>query len=233
MAPVRKSTKKSATRKTKSKASSRKAPAKASKKTSTRKSASKKATSRKAAPKKAAPKKKKTAKAAPKKKAAAKGPEAAPSKAKAKATQKDSKAAQPAGRGGRRAPAIRSRKKKQPHVKPPALKGTPSALQSKLGNKWACYGCGAKFYDLNQPEPVCPRCGADQREKPADAPKPPPPPATKREPRSLAPYLDDDDAATRNESLTSEDLELELGGVSDDEDAEKSPTLGLDKPDED
>jgi hypothetical protein len=237
MAPARKSTKKAATRKTQAKASSRKAPAKASKKTSTRKSASKKATSRKAAPKKSAPKTKtasKAAKAAPKKKAAAKAPKAAPGKAsaKAKTSPKDSKAAQPAGRGGRRAPAIRSRKKKQPHVKPPALKGTPSALQSKLGNKWACYGCGAKFYDLNQPEPLCPRCGADQREKPADAPKPPPPRATKREPRSLAPYLDDDDAATRNESLTSEDLELELGGVSDDEAAEKPPTLGLDKPEE-
>ena len=238
MAPARKSTKKAATRKTKSKASSRKAPAKASKKTSTRKSASKKATSRKAAPKKSAPKKKavskasKTAKAAPKKKAAAKAPKAAPGKAKAKSSPKDSKAAQPAGRGGRRAPAIRSRKKKQPHVKPPALEGTPSALQSKLGNKWACYGCGAKFYDLNQPEPLCPRCGADQREKPKDAPTPPPPRATKREPRSLAPYLDDDDAATRNESLTSDDLELDLGGASDDEAVDKSPTLGLDKPEE-
>jgi rubrerythrin len=236
MAPARKSTNKTATRKTRSKAAGRKAPAKASKKASARKSASKKATSRKAAPKKSAPKKKTASKAAPKKKAAAK---AAPAKGKAKAKDskapkslKASKAAQPEARGGRRAPAIRSRKKKQPHVKPPALEGTPSALQSKLGNKWACYGCGAKFYDLNQPEPLCPRCGADQREKPKDAPTPPPPRSTKREPRSLAPYLDDDDAATRNESLTSDDLELDLGGVSDDEAVDKSPTLGLDKPEE-
>jgi hypothetical protein len=242
MAPARKSTKKTATRKTKSKAAGRKAPAKASKKASARKSASKKATSRKAAPKKSAPKKKtasKVAKAAPKKKVAAKAPKAAPTKgktnqkdSKAPKSLKASKAAAPAARGGRRAPAIRSRKKKQPHVKPPALKGTPSPLQSKRGTKWSCYSCGVKFYDLNQPEPLCPRCGADQREKPADAPKPPPPPATKREPRSLAPYLDDDDAATRNEPLTSDDLELDLGGVSDDEAVDKPPTLGLDKPEE-
>jgi hypothetical protein len=233
MAPARKSTKKSATRKTKSKAAGRKAPAKASKKASARKSASKKATSRKAAPKKSAPKKKTASKAAPKKNLAAKAPKAAPTTGKAnQKASKSLKAAQPGARGGRRAPAIRSRKKKQPHVKPPALTGTPSPLQSKRGTKWSCYGCGVKFYDLNQPEPLCPRCGADQREKPADAPKPPPPPATKREPRSLAPYLDDDDAATRNESLNSDDLELDLGGVSDDETVDKPPTLGLDKPEE-
>lgn len=228
MAPARKSTKKSATRKTKSKA-----PAKASKKASARKSASKKATSRKAAPKKSAPKKKTASKAAPKKNLAAKAPKAAPTTGKAnQKASKSLKAAQPGARGGRRAPAIRSRKKKQPHVKPPALTGTPSPLQSKRGTKWSCYGCGVKFYDLNQPEPLCPRCGADQREKPADAPKPPPATATKREPRSLAPYLDDDDAATRNESLNSDDLELDLGGVSDDETVDKPPTLGLDKPEE-
>lgn len=226
MAPARKSTKKSASRKSRSKASGRKAPAKPSKKASTRKAASKKAASRKAAPKKSAPKKKTVAKAASKKKAAAKAPKAAPSKGKT--GLKAAKGAKPDTRGGRRAPAIRSRKKKQPHVKPPALTGTPSGRHSKLGTKWACYGCGAKFYDLNQPEPLCPRCGADQREKPKDAPTPPPPPPPKREPRSLAPYLDDDDAATRNESLSTEDLDLELGAIADDEDVDKPPTLGLD-----
>jgi len=30
----------------------------------------------------------------------------------------------------------------------------------KLGSKWECFSCGAKFYDLNKPEPLCPKCGA-------------------------------------------------------------------------
>ena len=36
-----------------------------------------------------------------------------------------------------------------------------------LGAKWACFHCGAKFYDLNRPEPICPKCHSDQREQPA------------------------------------------------------------------
>lgn len=36
-----------------------------------------------------------------------------------------------------------------------------------LGNKFVCFKCGTKFYDLKKPDPVCPKCGADQRESPA------------------------------------------------------------------
>jgi uncharacterized protein (TIGR02300 family) len=36
-----------------------------------------------------------------------------------------------------------------------------------LGTKHACYKCGTKFYDMKKPEPICPKCGADQRESPA------------------------------------------------------------------
>ncbi len=59
----------------------------------------------------------------------------------------------------------------------------------QLGQRWVCYECGARFYDLKRPEPVCPRCKADQRESPtfekpkrgrgkkaAKAPAPPPEP---------------------------------------------------------
>jgi hypothetical protein len=38
--------------------------------------------------------------------------------------------------------------------------------KAKLGARWACYSCGAKFYDLGKPEPICPRCQADQRQSP-------------------------------------------------------------------
>lgn len=36
-----------------------------------------------------------------------------------------------------------------------------------LGTKYTCFKCGTKFYDLRKPEPLCPKCGADQRESPA------------------------------------------------------------------
>jgi uncharacterized protein (TIGR02300 family) len=36
-----------------------------------------------------------------------------------------------------------------------------------LGNKFVCFKCSTKFYDLKKPDPICPKCGADQRESPA------------------------------------------------------------------
>lgn len=34
-----------------------------------------------------------------------------------------------------------------------------------LGNRFVCYKCTTKFYDMKKPDPVCPKCGADQREQ--------------------------------------------------------------------
>lgn len=34
----------------------------------------------------------------------------------------------------------------------------------KLGTKYDCFSCGTKFYDLGKPEPVCPKCGANQKD---------------------------------------------------------------------
>lgn len=34
----------------------------------------------------------------------------------------------------------------------------------KLGNKYDCYSCGTKFYDLGKAEPICPKCGANQKD---------------------------------------------------------------------
>ena len=36
-----------------------------------------------------------------------------------------------------------------------------------LGNKHVCFKCSTKFYDFKKPEPICPKCGADQRQSPA------------------------------------------------------------------
>jgi uncharacterized protein (TIGR02300 family) len=39
-----------------------------------------------------------------------------------------------------------------------------------LGNKFVCFKCSTKFYDMKKPDPICPKCGADQRESPANKP---------------------------------------------------------------
>ena len=39
-----------------------------------------------------------------------------------------------------------------------------------LGNKFVCFKCSTKFYDMKKPDPVCPKCGSDQRESPANKP---------------------------------------------------------------
>ena len=41
-----------------------------------------------------------------------------------------------------------------------------------LGTKYTCFKCGTRFYDLKKPEPTCPKCGADQRQSPANKPSP-------------------------------------------------------------
>ncbi len=40
----------------------------------------------------------------------------------------------------------------------------------RLGGRHECYACGAKFYDLNKPEPVCPKCQANQLQRPKEEP---------------------------------------------------------------
>ena len=67
----------------------------------------------------------------------------------------------------------------------------------KLGFRWACYGCGAKFYDLGKDEPLCPKCGADQRDRPADEPRQHSTDhARPRVVRPMAQLLEDDEPAT-------------------------------------
>jgi hypothetical protein len=39
------------------------------------------------------------------------------------------------------------------------------SVKAKLGNRYTCFQCGTKFYDLNR-DPLCPECGSDQREAP-------------------------------------------------------------------
>ena len=43
--------------------------------------------------------------------------------------------------------------------------------KAALGTRYTCYQCEKKFYDLNRPEPICPGCGADQRDDPTPDPR--------------------------------------------------------------
>ena len=38
--------------------------------------------------------------------------------------------------------------------------------KSKLGNRYSCFACGTKFYDLNQSPATCPECSASQEDAP-------------------------------------------------------------------
>ena len=43
--------------------------------------------------------------------------------------------------------------------------------RSHLGNRFTCFECGKKFYDLNKPEPICPNCGSNQADDPTPDPR--------------------------------------------------------------
>ena len=38
--------------------------------------------------------------------------------------------------------------------------------RSKLGKRHRCFQCSCAFFDLGKNDPICPRCGADQRKAP-------------------------------------------------------------------
>lgn len=115
----------------------------------------------------------------------------------------------------------RPKKPKQPR-KPSAPQKKKSADKSgedrreRLGTKHLCFSCKTRFYDLNKPAPVCPKCGADQRTKPredASGGSAPTPPAPKRaQPRPVPPSLleDDDEAVV---VPFEEEMDIDIGDI--------------------
>lgn len=91
-----------------------------------------------------------------------------------------------------------------------------------MGTKYACFSCGTKFYDMNRPEPICPRCGADQREAPPGAQAPPPPPPRKAAAPRMSPLLDEEARSDTEEGagFVDADLDLDLGPLDDADDVE-------------
>lgn len=41
-----------------------------------------------------------------------------------------------------------------------------AARKARLGQRWICFSCACKFYDMNKPDPICPKCQANQHESP-------------------------------------------------------------------
>lgn len=89
----------------------------------------------------------------------------------------------------------------------------------ELGKKYNCYSCHTKFYDLGKPVPLCPKCGADQRDA-EEAPLY----STSRSRRVVDEPVEDDDFAPAPESSgggESEEEEEFAGGADREEEAEE------------
>jgi uncharacterized protein (TIGR02300 family) len=79
-----------------------------------------------------------------------------------------------------------------------------------LGTKHLCFKCGTKFYDLRKSEPICPKCGADQRQSPALKP-------ASTEKRSRAPARPAAPAPLLADEAEAETAELEEDAEADEE----------------
>ena len=208
-------------------------------------SKNKAAKAKKKAAKKKAPAKKKAAAKPAKKATAKKASKPAKTTAKATANKTAKKAAAKPEKASAKK-AAKSKKKGADADAPPAKKAKakktvqPSGPRHpKLGYKWTCFACAAKFYDLGKEEPICPKCGSDQRERPPEQAK-----ATSEVPkpkvvRPMAQLLDDeepapspdDEIAKKSKSPTEEmfdDTEADDGGLDIDDDA--GPGEGVDPP---
>ena len=87
-----------------------------------------------------------------------------------------------------------------------------------LGRKYTCYSCHTKFYDLGKPLPVCPKCGADQR----DAEEAPP--ATSHRGRAArAPVVVEETPADDEFPAEPEAVAAEAGGGGDEEEEDIIP----------
>ncbi|MBI4667308.1 MAG: FYDLN acid domain-containing protein [Nitrospinae bacterium] len=95
----------------------------------------------------------------------------------------------------------------------------------KYGDKFTCYSCGTKFYTMKKPEPLCPKCGADQRKAPKK-------PSAKSAPKPLVP----DEFEGEEEEAPLLDEDVESFGFDEDEEGFEPGGGNLivdDMPDED
>lgn len=98
--------------------------------------------------------------------------------------------------------------------------------RARLGSKFVCYSCKTRFYDMNKPEPLCPKCGSDQRLRPKDtegAPVAPPPRKATPRPMPAALLEDEEEAVPFEEEMDIDIADLEASGDSLFEDDSETP----------
>lgn len=92
---------------------------------------------------------------------------------------------------------------------------------AELGTKHECYNCGAKFYDFGRPAPICPKCGANQKDvkRPEAAAEASLAKRKRREdvPKPVA-ETDDDLVISPDEDIPDDDLDAPEGVVDDEDD---------------
>lgn len=81
-----------------------------------------------------------------------------------------------------------------------------------LGTKHTCFKCQTRFYDLGKPEPICPKCGADQRQSPALKPSTASEKRSRPKPAPAAPVAPETEEA---------EVEVDEDDVEADEDADE------------
>jgi hypothetical protein len=211
------------------------------KKTSKKKSAPKKKPAAKKTPPKpvAKPDKKKAAK--PDARAAKPDAKKAPAAKAPASSARDLAHAAAAGRfappeaRAKKAPKVRPSRTREPGKRPdlplPTPVERPTGPAGQLGEKYICFSCGAKFYDLGKPEPRCPKCGADQREAPRQTRPRVAPVAeiVEERPVKRSRLLDEDEdeiVIDTDADAGADDLDLGLGVVEEGED------FGTDEPEE-
>ncbi|HVQ54702.1 MAG TPA: FYDLN acid domain-containing protein [Thermoanaerobaculia bacterium] len=95
-----------------------------------------------------------------------------------------------------------------------------------LGKKYECFHCHTKFYNLGKPDPICPKCGANQKNAKADD-APPPAPRPPRRSAMLETIPDEnppefgEEAPAEPEESDLDDDELEEGDEPREKDDEE------------
>ncbi len=134
-----------------------------------------------------------------------------------------------------------TKKKTRPKSKPgaPQKKKADVATEdrrARLGAKYLCFSCKTRFYDMNRPEPLCPKCGADQRQRPKDADgvAPAPPPVRKATPRPMPAALleEEEEVVPFGDDMDLDISELEPGADNLFEDDGDTPEAAEDDSDE-
>lgn len=87
-----------------------------------------------------------------------------------------------------------------------------AAKKSQYGTKFVCFKCECKFYDLKKPTPLCPKCGADQRQAPKVQEPSKPAKAAKRAPVAVVPDVPEDVPVEDAEGMDFDDEEFPTPG---------------------